>query len=166
MPDVEPRIALDDPVGHDPAHPARTGDPVSAKAAGDEKAGDLRGLAEDELPVGREGFGPVDQPGDLGPGHCRHPPHGALQERRKAVPVRPEQLVVEVGRDPVETPGRRLPLVAANDEASYLLPEIDQVVRVPHRGHAGGDAVERLGRQVVHRPLPGRARPRGADIGA
>src|SRR5262249_6329309 len=73
VPDVQSRIALDDPVGHDPAHAAGAGDAVGAEAARDEEAADLWGLTEDELAVGRERLGAVDQPDDLGGPDCRDP---------------------------------------------------------------------------------------------
>ena len=61
-----------------------------------------------------------------------------LEKRGEAVPVRREELVVEVGRDAVESPRRRVALVAARHEPSALAPEVDEQGRVAQRRHVAG----------------------------
>ena len=139
LPEVEARLALDDPLRHHLADPAGAGEPVGAEARGDEQPADL-GLAEAELVVRREPLGAVD--------HLRHPDlahlgHAALRvldDLGEAVPVLLEQAAVEVARDPVEPArpvgqegGRAVALVAAHHQAAALLAEVDQQVGVAQR---------------------------------
>jgi len=98
LPGVEPRMALDDPLGHEPAHAARAGDAVGAEPGRHPEAVHFGGT-EDELAVGRESLGPVDQLDDLGFSKVRHAFHGRLEKGCEPLPVRREQSVVEVGRD-------------------------------------------------------------------
>ena len=107
LPDVEARYALDDPLGHELAHAAGAGEPVRAEARGDPEAAHV-GRAEDELAVGGERLGAVDQPEHLGVLQHRHPDDRVLHQLLEAVPVLVEQPAVEVRRDAVETPRRRV----------------------------------------------------------
>jgi hypothetical protein len=166
VPDVEPRIALDDPVGHDPSHAAGSGDAVGAEAARHEEAADLRRLAEDELAVGGEGLGPVDQADDLRAADRRHPMDGALHQGREALPVRRQQLMVEVGRDPVESPRRRRALVAPGHQPPDLLAEIHEVIRVAEHRDRRVHPVDGLRHQVLmgHRDERDRDARHAADL--
>ena len=78
-----------------------------------------------------------------------HAPDRALHDRLEAGHVGRQQLAVEVGRDAVERPRRRVALVAAHAQPADLLAEVDEVVRVAQLRQAGVDAVERLGEQVL-----------------
>src|SRR5262249_19864803 len=121
VPDVEPRIALDDPGGHDPSHAAGPGDAVGAEATRDEEAADVRRLPENELTVGSECLGSVDEAYDLGSPDRRDAVDGTLHQRAEALLVGRQQLVVEVGGDAVEAPRGRGPLVAAGHQPADLL---------------------------------------------
>ena len=134
VPDVEARRPLDDPLRDELPHPAGAGEAVGAEARGDPEAAHV-GRPEDELAVGRERLRPVDQPHDLHLLERRHPAEGVLEQRLEAGPVLLEQLAVEIRRDPVERPRRRVALVAADDEAARLGPEVDEERRVAHRRH-------------------------------
>jgi hypothetical protein len=133
---------------------------------GDEEATDLR-LAEDVLVVGRERLGAVDHAADARVGHGRDAPDRARHDRLEAGHVGAQQLAVEVGRDPVETPRRRFSLVAAHAQATDLLAEVDEVVRVAQLRQAGVDALDRLGEQVLvrHRDERDGHAGQSADLG-
>ena len=132
MPDVQRRLAVEDPVGHDLPDAARARQPVRAEARRDEEAGDL-GLAEAELVVGRERLGPVDEPRDA----ARRAIAGTRSRERSATisskraqssssrrPLKSGGIAVDAVL--VERPRRAAPLVAAHDEAAALLAEVDE----------------------------------------
>ena len=147
MPDVERRRPLDDPLGHEPAHAAGPRESVRAEAGSDPEAAHV-GRPEDELAVGRECLGTVDKPHDA---HLRERGDAddrVLHQLLEARPVLLEQLAVEVRRDPVERPGRAVPLVAAHDQAARLRPEVDEERRVAHGRH-----VERQPARLEHEVL-------------
>src|SRR5207244_5616744 len=60
LPEVEARLAVDDPFRHRLAHPTGTRDPVGTEAGRDKEPAHAR-LAEDELVVGREGLRSINQ---------------------------------------------------------------------------------------------------------
>ncbi len=132
LPDVEARDSLDDPLGDEPTHPARAGEAVRAEAGRDPEAAHV-GLAEDELAVGSERLGPVDEADDLGFLEVGDANARVGHELVEALPVLGQQLAVEVLRDAVEPPRRGVPLVAAHDEAARLAAEVDEERRVAHR---------------------------------
>ena len=149
VPDVEARRPLDDPLGDELPHPAGAGEAVGAEAGGDPEAAHVRG-AEDELPVRRERLRAVDQPDDLHLLERRHAADRVLEQRLEAGPVLLEQLAVEVGRDPVERPRRRIALVAAHHEAAGLGAEVDEERGVAHRRHVERQAA-RAGDEILVR---------------
>ncbi len=134
LPRVEPRLAVHDPFGHELPHAAGAREPMRAEPGRDPEAAHV-GLAEDELAVGRERLGAVDQLHDLGVLEGRHTDDCVRHELLEALPVLGEELPVEVGRDAVERPRRRLALVAAHHEPAGLPAEIDEETRVAHRRH-------------------------------
>ena len=157
LPEVELGFALDDPGRHLASDPARPGDAVGREPRGDEEPADLR-FTEDELVVGREPLGAVDDPADARVLHRRHPPDRALHDRLEPRHVGREQLPVEVRRDAIEPPRRRVVLVAAHAQPADLLAEVDEVVRVAQLRQARVDALDRLGEQVLVRHRDDRAR--------
>ena len=90
---------------------------------------------EDELAVGGEGLGSVDQRHDLGVGERRHARDRRLEEVAKRSQSAVEELIVEVARDAAESPGRGVALVAARDEPAALAAEVDEEGRVAHGRH-------------------------------
>jgi hypothetical protein len=125
LPDVEARDPVDDPLGDQLPQPTGTGEPMRTEAGGDPEPADVGG-AEDELAVGRERLRAVHEPDDLGVGQHRHPDDCVLHQFLEAVPVLLQQPPVEVGRDAVEAPWRRLALVAAHDQTARFAPEVDE----------------------------------------
>ena len=97
-------------------------------------------LAEHELVVGREALGPVHQLHDVGVLGRGNPAAGVLHQRREAIPVLGEQLVVEVGGHAVDRPRRRIALVAAEHEAVALAAEVHEVVGIAELRQVVGDA--------------------------
>ena len=124
--------------------------PCAENPAATKKPRDVR-FAEDELVVRREALGPVDDPVDAGVGHRRDAPDGAFHDRFEAGRVGRQELAVEVGRDAVERPRRRVALVAAHAQAADLLAEVDEVVGIAELREPGVDALDRLGEQVLVR---------------
>ena len=93
-----------------------------------------------------------------GPLMTRLTPASAIAGTRRMAPsmigskrghVGREELAVEVGRDAVERPRRRVALVAAHAQAADLLAEVDEVVGVAQLRQAGVDALDRLGEEVL-----------------
>ncbi len=119
LPCVETGNALDDPLGDQLAHPAGAGEAVGAEARGDPEASYVR-LPQDELPIGGEGFRPVDQPHHLEVLEIRHADDRVLEELVESLPVLGQELAVEVLRNPVQCPGRRVALIASHHEATRL----------------------------------------------
>ena len=134
VPDVERGRPLDDPLGHELPHAAGPREPVRAEARRDPEAPDV-GRPEDELAVGRERLGAVDELDDPHLRERRHADDRVLHQLLEPRPVLVEQPAVEVVRDPVEAPRRAVPLVAAHDQAAGLRAEVDEERRVAHRRH-------------------------------
>ncbi len=133
-------LAVDDPFGGGPADTGATGDAVGAEAGSHEEAPDL-GLAQDEVVVGGERLGTVDEAVDLGRPQRGDQVERALRDRLEPLPPLLEQPVVEVGRDRrVDVPRVRVALVAADDEPADLLADVHEVVRIAQRREARGDA--------------------------
>ena len=173
LPDVERRLAGDDPLRHHLADPAGPGQPVGAEPGGHEQPTDI-GLAEAELVVGGERLGAVDQPRDLDVLHRGHALGRVAGDLLEPRPVLLQQAAVEVRGDTVaqalvEKPRGAVSLVAAHDQSRPLLAEVDEVVRVAQRRQVivGGALAERLGDQVLVREGDdGHAHPgHAADLG-
>ena len=136
VPDVQARGALEDPLGDELPHAPGTRQAVRAEAGCHPEPPHVR-RPEDELAVGRERLGPVDQADGLHVLERRHASDRVLEQRLEARPVLLEQLAVEVGGNAVERPRRRIALVAAHDQAARLGPEVDEERRVAHGRHVG-----------------------------
>ena len=134
LPGVQLGPPVDDPLGDEPAHAACAGQAVSAESGRDPEAAHV-GRPEDELAVGRERLRTVHQPHDLGVLERGHPDHRVVHQGLETLPVLVEQLPVEVGRDPIHPPWRRVSLVAAHDEPAGLRAEIDEKGWVTHGRH-------------------------------
>ena len=134
VPDVERRRPLDDPLGDELPHPARAGEPVGAEPRRHPEAAHVR-RAEDELAVGGERLGTVDQPDDLRVGERGNADDRVLHQLLEPRPVLLEQARVEVRRNPVEAPWRAVALVAAHDEPARLGAEVDEQGGIAHRRH-------------------------------
>ena len=149
LPQVHRRLPPDDPLGHHLADAAGAGDAVGTEAGGDEEPGDLA-LAEDELAVGRERLGPVDELDHVGVDERRHDLLSGLGDRHEPVPVGVEERVVERRRDvAVEAPRVGVALVAADDHPADLLAEVHEAVGVAHRRQVGRGTVV-LGRVIAY----------------
>ncbi len=154
VPDVHARLAVHDPLGHDPADAARARDAVGAEPGRHVEPAHL-GLAQAELVVGGERLGAVDQLADADVGHRGHPDPGVVGDLLEPGIVLGQQPAVEVGGHGVEgvrggRPGGAGALVAAHDQALDLLPVVDEQVGVAQRGQAGV-VVEGVGHDVLVR---------------
>ena len=147
-PQVELRLAVDDPLRQLFPQAAGAGNAVGGEPGRDEQPANRR-FAQDELVVGGEPLRAVDEPRDACLVHGGHPPHGPGGDLLEARPVGGQQLAVEVGRDALQRPRRRVALVATHHQPSHLGPEIDQVVRIAQLGEVGRHALDRLGDQVL-----------------
>ena len=170
---IDERHPLDDPLGDHPTDAARPREPVDAESGGDPEAGHLGCLAEDELAVGREGLGAVDDLGDLGPPQARDPPLRSLPGLGEPLHVGFEQRP-RVAQRLVDVPGDRVAGVAADEQAAGLGTEVVDRVGIADRRGVGRDRrIERLGDQVLvahrddrdRRPGEPPERPRGGAGG-
>ena len=121
--------AVEQPLRHHPPDAARARDPVRAEPGRDEQAVHLA-LAEHELVVGREALRAVHEAHDVGGLGRGNAPARVLHQRREAIPVFGEQLVVEVGGYAVHRPRRGIALVAAEQQAVALAAEVHEVVGI------------------------------------
>ena len=130
--------------------PPEPGDPVGAESGRHPEAVHL-GRPEDELAVGGEGLGAVDELDDLrvGERRAREPSPPRRAARSGPSPAARRRLLKSAGM-PVETPRRRVALVAARHEPSALAAEVDEQRRVAQRRHVAGQ-VRRLGDHVLVR---------------
>ena len=141
-PEIEGRRPLGDPFGKRHSGPAARGNPERVEACTDKEPRLFRRLAEDEIAIGREALGAIDQLLDtcrLQGGHTRQ---GAFHHRREMVEIAVEQLEGKrVGRA-VDCPGDRVGLVAAHNEAADLFLPVGQPIGVAQcwqvRGHTDG----------------------------
>ena len=148
LPQVEARLAIDDPFGHRCAHPSGAGDAVGAESRRDVETAN-RGLAQQEFIVRRERFRSIDQLDDITLFQRRDPRDGVLRERHEARPVLWQESVVEVGCDAGKTPRRRIALIATHHQAAGIAAEIDEQVGVAHGGQILGDRFGNARDQVL-----------------
>ena len=148
VPQVERRLAVDDPLRDELARAARVRDARRVEAGADEVAGERRRLAEDEVAVAGEALGAVQQHLHLRGLEARRPVHRVRHQRLELVPVLGEELELEALGDRVDVPGLRDRLEAAHHEAAHFLLEVDVAVRVAHDRMVGSDAGDRLGDDV------------------
>ena len=148
-PEVVGGLAVRDPFGQRHAGAAAGGDAEGVEAGADEEVSHLGGLAEDEVAVGGEALGAVDELLDAGVLERGDAAEGELHDRLEMVPVVVEELEGEVLGDALLGPGPGVGLVAAHDEAADLLLVVGEAVGVAQGGEAGGDAVDLLGDEVL-----------------
>src|SRR2546430_17346025 len=98
---------------------------MGAEAGGHPEAAYLA-RPEDELVVGGEGFGAVDEPDHLRFLQCGCADNGVGHQRLEAIPVWLEGAAVEVARNPVQSPGRGVACVSAQDQGARLRPVGDE----------------------------------------
>ena len=147
-PEVHGRLAGVDPFGQGLAGAAGAGDAHGIHAGADKEVPDLGRLAEDEVGVRREAFGPVHQLAHLGGLERRHADEGVRHQDLELVPVLVQQGELEAIRDAVHAPGLGLGLEPAHDEAADFLLEVDRAVGIAQHRQIGGDAVDLLGDDV------------------
>jgi hypothetical protein len=122
-------------VGHYPgrerlAGAAARGDAESIEAGADEEVPHFRCLAEDEVAVGGEGFGPVGERLDAGRFERRHAHQSLFHQRFEVVPVGLQQRKHEALGDSLIGPGPGVQLVAAHHQAAHLLLEVGEAVGI------------------------------------
>jgi hypothetical protein len=148
-PEVHRLLAGLHPIGEHPAGAAARCDAEGVEAGADEEIPDFRRFAEDEIAVRREGFRAVDHLLDAGRGERRDAGERRLHMLLEMIPVVLEELEFEIAGDVAGGPGNRVRLVAAEDEAADLLLEIGAPVRIADGRHAGHDAVDLLGDDIL-----------------
>ncbi len=148
LPGVEVGAAVDDPFRDQPAHAARAREAVGAEPGRHPESAHLCGT-EDELAVRGEGLGPVDEADHARVLQCRCADDGVRHQWFEAVPVRFEQLAVEVLRDAIESPWRGIALVAAHDQPARFGPVIDEQRRIAHGRHVARQARGRRDQVLV-----------------
>ena len=140
-PEIVGRRAARHPLGERHARPATGGYTEGIEARADEHAPDLGRLAEDEVAVGREAFGTVDERLDARFFHGRHTADGELKDRLEMIEVIVEELELEAVRNALLGPRLRIRLIAAHDEAADLLLPVGQPVGIAKRRQVGLHAI-------------------------
>src|SRR5438270_9370600 len=95
LPRVEPGAAFDDPYRDQAAHAAGAREAVGAETSRHPEAAYLA-RPEDELVVGGEGFGAIDEPDHLRFLQCGYANDGVGHQRLEAIPVWLEEAAIEV----------------------------------------------------------------------
>ena len=154
-PEVQRRLAADDPLGHHLADAAGARQAVRAEAGGHEQPAH-RGLAEAELAVGRERLGPlisrVTRTSSKSGTRLRALTTISSKRSQSSSSRRP---LKSGGMASSATPpspidhGAQRALVAAHHEAAALLAEVDLQVRVAQRRQVALAAAERLRDHVL-----------------
>ncbi len=148
-PEVHGRLAARDPFGQGLARPAAGNDAEGIEARADKKSRHPRRFAQNKVPVGGEGFGPVDQGLDSGRLQRRDARDGRFHRRAELVPIGIEQGEMESLGDSVFRPGLRVQLEGAHDQAADFFLVVDQPVGIAHRRQIARHSRNRLGDQVL-----------------
>ena len=148
-PEIEARFSVDDPLGHHLSNAPRRRDPMGAETGGDEKVFHFGRFSHDEIPVRGEGLRPIEQRDDFGPGQGRNALDGQVGKWFKMLKIGFQQFLGEIFRDALQSPGNRIVFVSSHDEASHLLPEVDQEIGIPHRGHTPDNPLKWFGDDVL-----------------
>ena len=148
VPQVERRLAVDDPFGDELAGAAGIGDARRVEAGAHEVAGELRRFAEDEVAVEREALGAVQQQLDLGGLEARRAVDRVLHQDLEVVPVLGQELEFEAVGNRIDVPRLRFRLEAAHDEAADFLLVVEVAVGVADHRHVGRHAGDRLGHEI------------------
>src|ERR1051326_3694975 len=104
-PQVEGGLAVDDPFGEVFPGAAGAGDADGVEAGGDEEALQFGRLAEDELIVGSEAFGAVDEAGEGAGLEGGDAPAAVAERFGEFLPIRFEELEGETVGDTIDSPG-------------------------------------------------------------
>ena len=129
-PQIIGRLAPGDPFGKRHAGAAAGGDAKSVETCADEDIGQFGCFAEDEITVGRETLGSVQQLLDTGFLQFRHAWQGQFDELFEMVEVGIQQLEIERIGYAFRGPGDAVRLVTAHDEAADLFLVVGQAIRI------------------------------------
>src|SRR5260221_2353405 len=124
--------AADDPLRGQPAGTAGIGDAGRVEPGGDEEAGELRRLGENEIAVRGEAFGSVEELADFGGLERRRAVQRGAHQRLELVPILRQQLEGEIVRDAVDPPWLGDRLETTHEEAADLLLVVDEPVGIAH----------------------------------
>src|SRR5262245_19282666 len=120
-PEIVRRLALGHPFGQHHAGTAAGGDAESVEARPDKNPPGLARLAKDEIAVGREAFGAVDELPDARRLHRRDASRRKLEQWLEMVEISVEKLELEPVRQAIDRPGLWVGLIAAHDKAADFL---------------------------------------------
>src|SRR6476659_3185971 len=148
VPQVDRRIAADDPFGHQPAGTAGVGDAGGVEASADEVTPELGRLAQNEIAVQREALRSVQQHFYLRGFQAGRAMYRIAHQDLELIPILAQQLELEAVRN-----GRHIPrlghrLEAAHHQAADLFLVIDVSVGIAHDREVAVDAGDRAGDDV------------------
>ncbi len=174
-PQVEPGIALDDPVGHRLADAAGGGDP-RGEAAGEKEILQPRRRPDDRLAVGRNRDRPVDDRPDAEIAEQRNAPCGGLEHLVQPFEIVAEKLALAFPRDaPLRVDGWGEFLPAADRQRPRFRLDVEAAVGIAQARQMVGHPVALVGDQVLvlddaggdidagHPADLARPQPRGVD---
>jgi hypothetical protein len=172
LPHIGAGLAAHNPFGHQAARAPAVGNARRVEACTHKIVAQLGRFAQDEVAIGREALGAVEQHLDLCRFQAGRAVHGVRHEDFELVPVFVQQLKLEGGGNRVHLPGFGLGFKATHHQSTHFFLVVDEAVGVAHHRQHGvhtfnfaGDDVEMFGREQRHvhprqppelpRPLPG-----------
>ena len=148
VPQVDRRIAADDPFGHQPPGAAGVGDAGGVEARADEIAPELGRLAQNEIAVQREALRSVQQHFYLRGFQAGRPMYRIAHQDLELIPILAQQLELEPVRNRRHVPRLGYRLEATHHQAADLFLVIDESVGIAHHRQVAVDARDRTGDDV------------------
>jgi hypothetical protein len=148
VPQVDRRLAADDPLRDELSRAAGVRYAGRVESGADEIASELGRFAENEVAIGREAFGAVEQQLYFCRFEAGRAVHGVLHQDLEVVPVLGQELELEDIGKRIHIPRLGLGLEAAHHETADFLLVVEKAVGVADHGQVRCHPGDRLGHQV------------------
>ena len=148
-PQIIGRFALGDPFRQRHPCPTARSDAERVKPRTDKAIRQLRRLAQDEIPIRRKAFRPVEQLLDPCLGQGGHAGDGVVHELFVMVPVGGQGFKVKARRYPALGPQFRVGFIPAPHQPADLFFPIGQPIRIAQRGQGAGHPWNGFGDHIL-----------------